>query len=180
MVFDAPGLSCLGTEENVGRRARDWRHCLEHVKDELGIRCDFRDPLAGRIERVDTLALLKDRVLAALHIFYANIIFNLLESLQRVINSADQAPRITNPIPIVLAGGSAMPKGCREMFEKARRSLHAKVDIPEGTIITDEMLIAKRPGFGIKPKFIDDVIGKKAKVFIEQDDAIIKDMLWAE
>ncbi|GAH88690.1 unnamed protein product, partial [marine sediment metagenome] len=33
------------------------------------------------------------------------------------------------------------------------------------------------PGYGIKPKFIDKVIGKKAKIDIEYDQWIIWDMI---
>ena len=56
-----------------------------------------------------------------------------------------------------------------EMYIKARRSIHAKVDIRKGTKITRDMLIIKRPGYGIKPKFIDIVIGREAKKDIKED-----------
>lgn len=64
-----------------------------------------------------------------------------------------------------------------EKYEKARRSIIAAKDIPKGTIISRDMLIVKRPGYGIKPKFIDKVIGKKAKIDIEYDQWIIWDMI---
>ena len=59
-----------------------------------------------------------------------------------------------------------------EMYVKARRSIHAKVDIPKGTKITKEMLIIKRPGYGIKPKFVDVVVGREAKKDIKADEWI--------
>ena len=59
-----------------------------------------------------------------------------------------------------------------EMYIKARRSIHAKVDIPKGTLITGDMLIIKRPGYGIKPKFIDIVSGREAKKDIKEDEWI--------
>ena len=59
-----------------------------------------------------------------------------------------------------------------EMYIKARRSIHAKINIPKGAIITRDMLIIKRPGYGIKPKFIDIVIGKEAKKDIKEDEWI--------
>jgi len=49
-----------------------------------------------------------------------------------------------------------------------RKSIVAKLDIPNGTIITKDMLIIKRPGTGIPSKYINEVIGKKAKIFIKQ------------
>jgi N-acetylneuraminate synthase/N,N'-diacetyllegionaminate synthase len=64
-----------------------------------------------------------------------------------------------------------------EMYIKARRSIHAKVDIPKGTKITRDMLIIKRPGYGIKPKFIDIVVGREAKKDIKEDEWITWEMV---
>jgi N-acetylneuraminate synthase/N,N'-diacetyllegionaminate synthase len=59
-----------------------------------------------------------------------------------------------------------------EMYITARRSIHAKCGIPKGTKITRDMLIIKRPGYGIKPKFIDLVVGREAKKDIKEDEWI--------
>lgn len=60
----------------------------------------------------------------------------------------------------------------QEMFTKARRSIHAIAHIPKGSVITADQLTIKRPGHGIKPKFLDQVIGKRSKIDIEEDSAI--------
>ncbi|MFT3886282.1 MAG: N-acetylneuraminate synthase [Flavobacteriales bacterium] len=44
----------------------------------------------------------------------------------------------------------------------ARKSIHAAVDIPKGTIITAAHLIMLRPGTGLSPMLVDEVIGKTA------------------
>jgi len=54
----------------------------------------------------------------------------------------------------------------------ARRSLVARVDIPEGTIITEEMLDLKRPSGGIEPKYMSTVIGRKTRASIRHDELI--------
>ncbi|MBP7073225.1 MAG: pseudaminic acid synthase [Clostridia bacterium] len=64
-----------------------------------------------------------------------------------------------------------------ENYEKGRRSLIAITDIPKGTKITESMITAKRPGYGIKPKYFDMVIGRTAKVDIFEDDVLLWDML---
>ena len=64
-----------------------------------------------------------------------------------------------------------------EMYIKARRSIHAKVDILKGTKITKDMLIVKRPGYGVKTKFIDFVIGREAKKDIKEDEWITWDTI---
>jgi len=55
----------------------------------------------------------------------------------------------------------------------ARRSLVARVDIPRGATITEEMVSIKRPGGGIEPKYINTIIGKKASHNIRRDELII-------
>jgi len=61
--------------------------------------------------------------------------------------------------------------------KNARRSLVAKRDIPKGKIIEAEDLTFKRPASGISPKFIDDVIGKRALVDIKEDEILLWNML---
>ncbi len=65
----------------------------------------------------------------------------------------------------------------REMADKGRRSLHARVDIPMGSVVTDDMLVVKRPGLGITPVLREHVIGRKAARQIEQDEWITWDSL---
>jgi len=43
--------------------------------------------------------------------------------------------------------------------------------------ITEDMLIIKRPGYGIKPKFIDTILGREAKTNIEEDQWITWNMI---
>jgi N,N'-diacetyllegionaminate synthase len=64
-----------------------------------------------------------------------------------------------------------------EMAKLGRRSIIARVDIPRGIKISKDMLIIKRPGYGIKPKFLDIVIGREAKKDIEKDDIITWEMV---
>ena len=53
-----------------------------------------------------------------------------------------------------------------------RRSIVARVDIHDGTIITSDMIEVKRPGTGIEPKYMKLVVGKRAKINIKKDDLI--------
>ncbi|AGC78681.1 N-acetylneuraminate synthase [Nonlabens dokdonensis] len=45
----------------------------------------------------------------------------------------------------------------------ARKSIHTKTDLVSGKIITEDDIIALRPGDGISPMKWDDIIGKKLK-----------------
>ena len=61
--------------------------------------------------------------------------------------------------------------------ENARRSIVAAADIPVGAILTEEMLTFKRPGHGISPNKVADVLGKRAKQNIARDIVLTQDML---
>jgi N,N'-diacetyllegionaminate synthase len=65
----------------------------------------------------------------------------------------------------------------KEMYAKARRSVVAARAIPVGTRITREMLTVKRPGFGVKPKFIEALVGRTASTDIDEDEVITWEML---
>ena len=51
------------------------------------------------------------------------------------------------------------------------------MNIPEGTIISEEMLCIKKPGTGIHPRNMGFVVGKKANTDIEADRLIKKENL---
>jgi len=64
-----------------------------------------------------------------------------------------------------------------ENFQKARRSIHSAVNIPAGTLITEQMLVCKRPGYGIKPKFLPLLTGRCAVKNIEAEEWITWEMI---
>lgn len=59
----------------------------------------------------------------------------------------------------------------------ARRSIVANCDIKAGVVITEEMLTFKRPGTGISPDRMCDVVGKTAKCDIADDTILDEGML---
>ena len=54
-------------------------------------------------------------------------------------------------------------------IKNARRSLVAQKNIPKGKIIEESDLTFKRPADGVSPRFIDEIIGKKAIANIKED-----------
>jgi len=65
----------------------------------------------------------------------------------------------------------------QEMHQKARRSLVAARAIPRGAVIDRSMITIKRPGYGIRPKLIDLLVGRVAKVDIEEDTVLTWDLV---
>ncbi len=61
--------------------------------------------------------------------------------------------------------------------EAARKSLFAAVDIPEGTVITEQHIVLRRPSDGIHPHHLPLVAGRVAKVLIPAGTSIRWDMV---
>lgn len=77
-----------------------------------------------------------------------------------------------------LGDGIKRPTKSEDTIKKAvRRSVVAKVNIPVGVVITEEMLELKRPGTGLGPRYLEKVIGKRAKKDIMADELIALEKL---
>jgi N-acetylneuraminate synthase/N,N'-diacetyllegionaminate synthase len=78
-----------------------------------------------------------------------------------------------------LGNGIKKPTKSEEKIKKVgRKSIVAKVDIPKGTKIIQDMLIIKRPGTGIEPKYLYKVIGKIVRKNIKRETLIkFKDLI---
>lgn len=71
--------------------------------------------------------------------------------------------------------GDGVKRPTREEEENkkvARRSIVAKVDIACGAVITRDMLDIKRPGIGIEPRYINKIVGRRAKMHIKSEELI--------
>lgn len=55
---------------------------------------------------------------------------------------------------------------------KFRRSLYFVKNLRIGELITAEAIRSVRPGFGVAPKFMDEVVGKTVKVSVNKNDAV--------
>ena len=60
---------------------------------------------------------------------------------------------------------------------ESRRSIVLIKDIKKGDVITSDLITFKRPGIGISPALIDEVVGKTAVVDIKKDSLIDLDMI---
>ena len=86
--------------------------------------------------------------------------------------------RAIRDVEKALGDGIKKPTKDEERIKKVvRRSIVAKMEIPKGTVITEDMLDLKRPGVGIEPKYLNEIIGKRAKKDIKPDELITFDKL---
>jgi hypothetical protein len=86
----------------------------------------------------------KDKFEKALHIYYEDVIETLVETLRRAISKAEKLPRTERPLPIVLSGGTAKPRGFKEQFEKALRGRSMPIEIAEVRMAKDPLTATAR------------------------------------
>lgn len=58
------------------------------------------------------------------------------------------------------------------IMDQARRSILAAKDLKKGTIIEKDMLVYKRPGYGIKPELSTVLIGRELRRDLSKDEVI--------
>ena len=90
--------------------------------------------------------------------------------LKKMIQRIALAEIVTNPYIEITE--SELPAR-----QYARRSVVAGFDIPAGTILTKNMLIPKRPGGGISPSEIAQLLGRRTKTYIQKDQQLTWEML---
>ncbi|MDP3770306.1 MAG: N-acetylneuraminate synthase family protein [bacterium] len=72
---------------------------------------------------------------------------------------------------------SEVLEGEQTTRNKHSKSVVSRVAIPEGSVISSDMLMCKSPGYGFKPKFLPTLLGKRAKTDIPADTVITQEHL---
>ena len=88
---------------------------------------------------VDLSTLPKNNVELALQIYYTDLINLLVSSMERIISSSNKIPKIAYPLPIVISGGTASPKGIREKFENALKSIRLPFEVSSVRVSKDPL-----------------------------------------
>jgi hypothetical protein len=86
----------------------------------------------------------KDKLEKALHIYYEDLVETLVDTLRRHISRAEKLPRADRPLPIVLSGGTARPRGFKELFERTLRSRPMPVEIAGVRLASDPLTATAR------------------------------------
>jgi len=87
----------------------------------------------------------RNKVETGPHIFYDDLFFTLIQTMQKVFGSTDKMPRISSDLPLVLSGGSIMPNGCKTKFEQAMKDVNLPVKISD-IVIAEKPLYATAKG----------------------------------
>jgi hypothetical protein len=85
-----------------------------------------------------------DKVAKAIHIYYDKLIESLVEELYEAVTRSQRLPRTDKPLPIVLAGGTSMPKGFRDRFEQLLRRRPLPFEIGDIRMASDPLTATAR------------------------------------
>jgi hypothetical protein len=85
-----------------------------------------------------------DKVSKALHIYYEKLIETLVEELGSAVSRSQKLPRAEYELPLVLAGGTSMPRGFRERFEHALRRKPMPFEIGEVRMASNPLTATAR------------------------------------
>jgi hypothetical protein len=113
---------------------------------------DFIDSSAASVmgERANRIRLLKeqsfffnghfeDKLKQAVSVYYDDMIQSLVTGLRNAFHGARNIPKLSKPIPLVLSGGSALPRGFRDRFEKILKETDFPIDISEIRVAADPL-----------------------------------------
>jgi hypothetical protein len=142
------GISCGGGLCNV---------CLSYltvpvVSFSIRKAGDFIDSSAASVtgERPNRIRILKEqsfymnghfetKLQQVLSVYYDDMIQALVAALRNAFQSARNVPKLTRPIPLVLSGGTAIPKGFKERFETILRAGDFPIDLSEIRMASDPL-----------------------------------------
>jgi hypothetical protein len=105
-----------------------------NVTGELATRLRVQKEQAFRLN-----GLSSDRTVNALTVYYQEVIANLVTTLRTHIAATQRLPKLDQAIPLVLSGGTAMPKGFLEQFSAALRAQDFPVRLSEVRLSTDPL-----------------------------------------
>jgi N,N'-diacetyllegionaminate synthase len=98
---------------------------------------------------------------------------NLRDRLEAISSKVPIEEEVLAKIQSILGNPAKRPaKQEREMIKLARKYIVAKQAIRKGDVITGEMLCIKRSGGGLEPKYLDKIVGMRAKRRIEKEEQI--------
>jgi hypothetical protein len=80
-----------------------------------------------------------NRLNNALSVYYDEVIEGLVKSLKENISSAQKLPKLTQAVPLVLAGGTVIPDGFQDRFRSALQANELPVKLSEVRISSEPL-----------------------------------------
>jgi hypothetical protein len=80
-----------------------------------------------------------DKLQQVLGVYYDEMIQSLVQGMKHAFTNARNLPKSNRPLPIVLSGGTAMPEGFRDRFEKVLREAELPFDAADIRLAADPL-----------------------------------------
>lgn len=151
--FTGVGISCGGGMCNVALSYLS----IPSMTFSIAQGGDFIDSAVGAVVREpatrvkaikeESLDLTRpggDKIDKALHIYYDKLIESLVDELSAAVMRSKKLPRSDQPLPVVLAGGTAKPNGFRDRFEQALRRRTLPFAISDVRMASDPLTATAR------------------------------------
>jgi actin-like ATPase involved in cell morphogenesis len=151
--FTGIGVSCGGGMCNATLAYLS----IPSIMLSVGKGGDFIDQSAGAVlnehatrvkvlkeEQLDLSRPPKDKVERALHIYYEDLVHTLVSAIKRALSRAEKLPKTDRALPIVLSGGTAKPKGFKDLFERALKQQPLPVAVSEVRMAADPLTATAR------------------------------------
>jgi N,N'-diacetyllegionaminate synthase len=186
----------MGNEEEISRALEIFQtkvvllHCVSNYPsqyEEMNLRCmetlrtQFNVPVGLSDHTIDNLSAV---VAASLGAVLIEKHFTVDRKLPGVDQSISIEPQELKKLKAELIHVNQILGDDKKQIQpseipvrqSARRSLVARIDISAGTPLTGEMIACKRPGTGISPAELDNVLGKTCKNDISAEQVLTWDM----
>jgi actin-like ATPase involved in cell morphogenesis len=95
-------------------------------------------------EGVDLSRQPSDKFGRAIRIYYEELVENVVDGIHKAVSTTERLPRADRAVPIVLSGGTAKPKGFKDLFEKALRTRAMPFEIAEIRMAKDPLTATAR------------------------------------
>ncbi|MBX3279656.1 MAG: cell division FtsA domain-containing protein [Acidobacteria bacterium] len=103
-----------------------------------------------RLQKEESLDLArqpKDKVASALQIYYEEVMATLINKLREEFENSNSIPRLDRPLPIVLSGGTAKPRGFLQKFEGMLKASGFPAPVSEVRLASDPLTATARGCF---------------------------------
>ena len=95
-------------------------------------------------EGIDLNQKTRSKVGAALHIYYQDLIETVVGAIGQALSRAERMPKLDRPLPVVLGGGSALPKGFAQLFAQALEDEKLPIALGEVKLARDPLTATAR------------------------------------
>lgn len=72
-----------------------------------------------------------NQVQAAISVYYGNLLVYTLENIAHDLANSPSLPKFKDPVPLIVAGGTSLPRGFIQKFEQALSAVNMPIEISE-------------------------------------------------